>query len=1096
VPRPPASLAKTTRPSAEGIFPRTQLFRLLDRRRRSPIVWLAGPPGSGKTSLVASYLDARKLRALWYQVDEGDADVATLFHYLGQAAARAAPRRRRPLPVLTPEHWLRLSVFARRYFRDLYARLDPPFVLVLDNYHEVPGHSLFHDVIHDGLGELPAGWRAIIVSRHEPPASLARLRAAGALEVLGWEVLRLTAEESRGVARRRGAGGLPPPALRTLHEASEGWAAGLVLMLERARTERAAPRSLEAQAPEAVFDYFAGEVFGKADPETRRFLLETAFLPGLSPRMAAALTGLRRADQILAGLHRRHYFTERRAQSEPVYQYHALFRQFLQGRARETLAPAALADLLRRAAALATEAGQAEDAVRLLREAEDWEGLARLIVEAAPALIAQGRSLTLEQWVAALPAASTEKSAWLQYWLGMCRTPFGPAGARAHLARALQLFSDEGDAAGAFSAWSGAVGTILYEWDDFTRLDEWVARLDALRRTHRRFPSVELEARVASTMFAALMFRQPHHPEIGAWAERARTLARNIQDVNRRMLTGLMLTTYHLWMGDRARAALVVEPLRALARSPEASPFVLLTWKLAEAYQHWHEADYAACLAAVSEGLAAGQATGISLWDSELLGQGAYAALSAGDLGAARAFLEKKAAALDHGRRLDASQYHFLAAWEAVLRGDLPRAVECADAALRLAIEAGTPFPEALNHVAMAQLLHERGEPAPAAEHLARARELGGRIGSRLIEFMCGLTEAHLALTRGADGPGLEALRQALALGRAHGWVSLDWWRPDVMARLAERALAAGTEVDYVTALVRRRGLLPPSPPAALEHWPWRLRVHALGDFRLVKDGEPVRFPGKVQQRPLAMLKVLIALGGRAVPAEQLAEALWPAAEGDAAHQALATTLHRLRQLVGDEQALVLREARVSLDPARCWVDVWAFEQLLDQAEAADRRGRRDEARALAERALGLYRGPFLGADNRDPWALSPRERLRRKFLRHVAALGQDREGRGDWRAAVAWYEQGLEVDDLAEEFYQRLMACHQRLGHRAEALAAYERCRRTLAATLGIAPSPETEALHRALRAEAGPPPPRETGVRRASPPPESVPPASVPHP
>jgi hypothetical protein len=53
VPRPPASLAKTTRPSAEGIFPRTQLFRLLDRRRRSPIVWLAGPPGSGKTSLVA-----------------------------------------------------------------------------------------------------------------------------------------------------------------------------------------------------------------------------------------------------------------------------------------------------------------------------------------------------------------------------------------------------------------------------------------------------------------------------------------------------------------------------------------------------------------------------------------------------------------------------------------------------------------------------------------------------------------------------------------------------------------------------------------------------------------------------------------------------------------------------------------------------------------------------------------------------------------------------------------------------------------------------------------------------------------------------------
>ena len=53
-----------------------------------------------------------------------------------------------------------------------------------------------------------------------------------------------------------------------------------------------------------------------------------------------------------------------------------------------------------------------------------------------------------------------------------------------------------------------------------------------------------------------------------------------------------------------------------------------------------------------------------------------------------------------------------------------------------------------------------------------------------------------------------------------------------------------------------------------------------------------------------------------------------------------------------------------------------------------------------------------------------------------------------------------------AVELCRRLMALYQRRGRRAEALATYQRCRATLAAKLGLAPAPETEPLHRALRA------------------------------
>src|SRR5215831_14863872 len=96
--------AKLTRPKLFAALPRERLFDLLDERRRHPVVWVCGPPGVGKTTLVASYLTARKLRGIWYQVDEADADPATFFYYLGLAAANAKRRKRNPLPLLTPEY--------------------------------------------------------------------------------------------------------------------------------------------------------------------------------------------------------------------------------------------------------------------------------------------------------------------------------------------------------------------------------------------------------------------------------------------------------------------------------------------------------------------------------------------------------------------------------------------------------------------------------------------------------------------------------------------------------------------------------------------------------------------------------------------------------------------------------------------------------------------------------------------------------------------------------------------------------------------------------------------------------------------------------
>jgi ATP/maltotriose-dependent transcriptional regulator MalT len=96
-----SALNKITIPLIKGVVPRERLFRQIDEILSRPVLWVTAPGGSGKTTLIANYLATRNLPSLWYQVDQGDADVATFFYFMGLAARKSTPRNRKPLPLLT-----------------------------------------------------------------------------------------------------------------------------------------------------------------------------------------------------------------------------------------------------------------------------------------------------------------------------------------------------------------------------------------------------------------------------------------------------------------------------------------------------------------------------------------------------------------------------------------------------------------------------------------------------------------------------------------------------------------------------------------------------------------------------------------------------------------------------------------------------------------------------------------------------------------------------------------------------------------------------------------------------------------------------------
>lgn len=257
--------------------------------------------------------------------------------------------------------------------------------------------------------------------------------------------------------------------------------------------------------------------------------------------------------------------------------------------------------------------------------------------------------------------------------------------------------------------------------------------------------------------------------------------------------------------------------------------------------------------------------------------------------------------------------------------------------------------------------------------------------------------------------------------------------------------------------------------PAVLEALPLNhdqqnlpLKIYTFGRFGLVRDGIPLHFSGKIPRKPIELLKVLIAFGGRGVSEERMTDHLWPCTEIEGAKNSLSAALHRLRRLLGGNGFIQRQDGCISIDPDFCWVDAWAFERLSKQAQSIMQAADSPPTPALriARQAIAYYTGPFLPTDTDKQWSISMREKLRDKMRNLITLLGQHQEASGDWHAALATYQKGIEADDLHEDFYQRQIICLCQLGNCGEAASVYHRCRCALAMH-GVKPSPITTNIY-----------------------------------
>jgi DNA-binding SARP family transcriptional activator len=447
----------------------------------------------------------------------------------------------------------------------------------------------------------------------------------------------------------------------------------------------------------------------------------------------------------------------------------------------------------------------------------------------------------------------------------------------------------------------------------------------------------------------------------------------------------------------------------------------------------------------VESGIRLGRETGVLLWERIIRGHGVEAALTEGDTATAAPWLQELEDGLDPQLDWDYCQYHHLACLQALLQGEAARAREHARRNFSAISGNSVLYLEALCRLDLVESLRTCGELSAAAAELKAAWKLIEEIESRLFHFMACMCEASLALDTGEEGMALDALHKGLAIGRESDIRNCWSWRSTVMQHLCVTALENGVEVPYVQSLITERNLIPDKPPQAVDDWPWPVRIRTLGEFSMQVYGKSLDFTGKAQKKPLELLKVLLAFGGREVPLRRLEETVWPDAEGDAAHRSFGTALHRLRKLLGGHDTLVLEPNTLSLNPRYCQVDSWVCERILGELDRALQTASDREVRKIGRDLFKRYRGPFLRAETDAAWVLAPRERLQRRMLRSALKLGRYWEARQDWQQAADVYSRGLNIESRNGTLCQRLMLAYRNQGLRPEAMLAYRQYRDSL---------------------------------------------------
>ena len=407
---------------------RPSLLARLDRHRHRPLTLISAPAGYGKSTLASCWLASADVPGAWVSLDENDNDPRFFLAYVVAAVQAIFPGSfPTTKTLLNTRTFPPVSALAPSLINELDA-IDAAFILVLDDYHAIKEKAV-HDLVAQLLAHPPAPMHLVLVSRYEPPLSIALFRAHRQMTEIRARDLRFSLSDT--ITYLEGALGtaVTEDIAIELEKKTEGWVTGILLaalsLRELGGVDRCLPNLTGNHQQDAIstcvsqlpgnnrfiMDYFIAEIISRQPAHRKNMLLRTAILKQFDAGLCDAIClesrdGESRAmsgREFINWLSRSNLFVIALDHEGRWFRYHHLFQQLLVRLLKREFSEATIAALHQNASAWLERHDRVIDAIDHALASGDVRAASQVIERHRHTVLNSDNWPLLENWIARFP---------------------------------------------------------------------------------------------------------------------------------------------------------------------------------------------------------------------------------------------------------------------------------------------------------------------------------------------------------------------------------------------------------------------------------------------------------------------------------------------------------------------------------------------------------------------------------------------------------------------------------------------------------------------------------------------------------------------
>ena len=403
-------------PVTDDYVRRESLEHALEEGRKYPIVLVSAPAGYGKSTQLSHWIGEADTPYVWISLEDIHNDLGTFLQYLEAGIGDWSPETAKLLRTFSEAAELppadRIADAVTSAMTDIVGEL----ILVLDDYHSIRNEEI-HRFVESLLMHMPDSLRVAIGTRRTPPIALGRLRSRNLVLDIRLQDLQFGDGAMLTIVRNSLGVDLDPMSLAKLKQVTEGWPAGLQMLLMALADNDDVPAFLEKFEGNVwqIQEYLVEEVLRQLPPNVAKRIGTTAILGRFSADLCEAMFDASdvtdvSGQQLVDLIRSRGLFCIPLDERGEWFRYHHLFHDLLLRQVQSELNELEIRALHTRAANWLDQEGRMEEAIPHCLKSDDPSSAAAMILRHKDDMIRNQQWRHIDQALNRLPSEMIENN--------------------------------------------------------------------------------------------------------------------------------------------------------------------------------------------------------------------------------------------------------------------------------------------------------------------------------------------------------------------------------------------------------------------------------------------------------------------------------------------------------------------------------------------------------------------------------------------------------------------------------------------------------------------------------------------------------------